>query len=323
MSDLRKQAQKVIDSYPLFYERTDEVTSHTVDHPSTLQINVGRLCNLSCRHCHMEAGPDRTEVMSDETLRACLDVARSYGFSTIDITGGSPEMNPGFEWFIEEASKLNAEIIVRSNLVILDEAAYSHLPEKYADLGISVYASLPHYTKKQSEKQRGDGTFDHTIKMLKRLNGLGYGKGSGLVLNLVFNPSGALLPPNQQSLENDYRKRLGDDFGIEFDYLFAIANNPLGRFGERLYQTNNLNRYMDKLVSAFNPATLESMMCRNHLSVGWDGRLYDCDFNQAAGLPVKDGKTIADYAKNPGLGLKRKIVFGNHCYACCAGSGGS
>ena len=323
MSVTDEAAQAVIDSFPPFFERTDEVTCRTFDQLDVLQVNVGSLCNLSCRHCHMEAGPHRTEVMSRETLESCLEVCTSRGFKTIDITGGAPEMNPHFEWIVRSAAKRGINTIVRSNLVVMLERPYAHLPEMLADQGVTVVASLPHYTAKPVEKQRGAEVFDATIRMLQKMNALGYGKGGDLALNLVFNPNGAFLPPEQEALEKEYRQKLAADFDIVFDNLFVIANNPLGRFGNLLYKTGNLERYMKKLVEAFNSETVPGMMCRNQLSVGWDGVVYDCDFNQAAGLPSKSGLTIANYATNPNVSLQRNIAFGNHCYACCAGSGSS
>lgn len=328
MSVTDEAAQAIMDSFPPFYERTDEVTRCTLEQLEVLQVNVGRLCNLACRHCHMDAGPNRAEIMARETLQQCLDVAASRGFKTLDITGGAPEMNPDFEWFIREAVARSLDVIVRSNLVVLRDEPYRHLPEVFAELGVTLFASLPHYTAKPVEKQRGANTFDGVITMLQKLNTLGYGRAEGvneegLVLNLVFNPSGAFLPPDQEALEREYRAKLAEDYGIVFDRVFAIANNPLGRFGNLLHKTGNLKRYMGKLVDAFNPDTVPSMMCRSQLSVGWDGTLYDCDFNQAADLPCKNGLTIAEMAADPTLPLQRAIAFGNHCYACCAGAGSS
>ncbi|MEA5018823.1 MAG: arsenosugar biosynthesis radical SAM (seleno)protein ArsS [Gordonibacter sp.] len=316
-------AQVVMDSFPSFFGRTDETTRRTFKQLEVLQVNVGSLCNLACRHCHMEAGPHRTEVMSRETLEFCLEVCVDRGFKTLDLTGGAPEMNPHFEWVVCSAAERGIDTIVRSNLVIMLEQPYAHLPEMLADQGVTVVASLPHYTAKPVEKQRGTEVFDATIRMLQKMNALGYGKGGPLTLNLVFNPSGAFLPPEQEALEKEYRQKLAADFDIVFDNLFVIANNPLGRFGNLLHKTGNLERYMGKLVEAFNPETVPGMMCRNQLSVGWDGAVYDCDFNQAAGLPSKAGLTIADYASDPTLSLQRDIAFGNHCYACCAGAGSS
>ncbi len=312
---------------PAFEDKVDaenKVTNISLD---TLQVNVGAKCNLSCKHCHIEAGPDRSELMSKEVMQACLDVLDIYGFSTLDITGGAPELNPDFEWFITEAAKRTITVMTRCNLVVLSLPKYEHLAARYAELGIQVVASLPHFVQKNTDNQRGAGVFDVSIKKLQELNALGYGKGDGLILNLAYNPGGAFLPGAQAQLEAEYRRRLQADFGIVFDNLFAITNNPLGRFAKALDAKGKLQDYMNKLVGAFNPATLPGMMCRAQLSVGWDGRCYDCDFNQAAQLPCLDGSTIFDYIDTengvPKKELKRAIAFGKHCYACCAGSGSS
>ena len=239
-------------------------------------------------------------------------------------------MNPNYEWFLREAVGAGANVMTRSNLSICKEPGYESIPELWAELGITVIASLPHYVKKTSEKQRGAGTFDPTIEMLQHLCALGYGKGEGaglggkrLELDLVFNPLGAFLPPEQGALEAEYKAKLKADFDIDFDNLFAITNAPGGRFGERLLKTNNMDRYMNTLIGAFNEETVPAMMCRTQLSVSWDGTLYDCDFNQAVGMPCKNDLTIADMAADPSIPLAREIHFGNHCYACCAGSGSS
>lgn len=323
MATFNEQAQAVMSSFPPFYERTDEVTSRTEDALDVMQVNVGRLCNLACRHCHMEASPASTDVMSRETWEQCLDVCAARGFTTLDITGGAPEMNPHLEWALREATSRGLDVIVRTNLVVMLEEPYARFAELFASLGVTLFASLPHYTKKTVDKQRGDAVFEGSIAMLQKLNALGYGRDADKVLNLVFNPSGAFLPPDQEALEREYKSKLEADFGIVFNNLFALTNNPCGRFGERLAKTGNLERYMQRLVDAFNPDTVPVMMCRTQLSVGWDGRTYDCDFNQAVDLPCKDGRTIADYAADQTLPLRRDIAFRNHCYACTAGAGSS
>ena len=324
-----EDVNEALAAYPAFRKLAGD-NRFTEDHIDTLQINIGLKCNMACKHCHVESSPARTEEMSKETLSQCLQVFRNWSMSTIDITGGAPEMNPNYEWFLREAVATGAHVMTRSNLTILKEPGYEHLPELLAELGVTVVASLPHYVKKTAEKQRGVGTFDDEIEMLQRLCALGYGKGEGagpngktLELNLVFNPNGAFLPPEQSALEAEYKQRLSEDFGIEFDSLFTITNAPGGRFGERLLKTNNMDRYMNKLIDAFNPETLPAMMCRSQLSVAWNGTLYDCDFNQAVALPCKNGLTIADIAADPSLPQKREIAFGNHCYSCCAGAGSS
>lgn len=330
MPALNEEALEAMAAFPSFHERVDGENRFTVDDLGTLQMNVGLKCNLACKHCHVESSPARTEEMSKETMEACLAVVRDHGIGTIDITGGAPEMNPHYEWLLREAAATGAKVMTRSNLVILEDPAYAHLPELWAELGITVIASLPHYVKKNAEKQRGENTYDATIEGIRHLNALGYGKGEGagpggktLELDLVYNPGGMFLPGDQAGLERDYKQQLGEEHGISFDHLFAIANNPNGRFGNRLQQTGNLDKYMGKLVGAFNAATVPTMMCRAQLSVGWDGRLYDCDFNQAAEMTCLDGGTIQELAADPSKSLKRPIAFGQHCYGCTAGAGSS
>lgn len=329
MAKLDAAAQAVMMEFPPFIDRVGEC-EFTNDQLSTLQMNVGLKCNLACKHCHVESSPSRTEEMSKETMEHCIKVVRDHGFDVIDITGGAPELNPNYEWLIREAAATGAKVMTRSNLVVLEEPEHSHLPELWAELGITVIVSLPHYVKKNAERQRGEGTYDPIIEGLKRLNALGYGKGEGagpggktLELDLVYNPGGMFLPGSQAGLERDYKHQLGEEYGIVFDNLFAIANNPNGRFANALQKKGKLGAYMQKLVDAFNPAAVPTMMCRSQISVGYDGRLYDCDFNQAAEMPCVDGGTIADLAANPDEPLKRKIAFGNHCYGCTAGAGSS
>ena len=323
MEHAENEAQRVLDSFESFAARVTPDCAESGEALDIMQINVGRRCNLVCKHCHVGAGPTRTEAMSRETMEQCLDVFVSRGFKTLDITGGAPEMNPHFEWFITEAAHRNIDLMIRSNLVILAEEGYRHLPELYARIGATVIASLPHYIPKAMERQRGAETFTPVIAMMQHLNDLGYGKGAGLELDLVFNPAGAFFPPEQGALEKEYKQHLTEEYAITFDHLFAITNNPLGRFGEFLQRSGNLEGYMAKLISAFNGATVAGIMCRNQMSIGWDGTVYDCDFNQAAGLETVPRRTIADYVADPTLPLKRPIRFGNHCYACCAGSGSS
>ena len=315
-----EEVNAALAKFPPFWKRVGEYKC-TEDALDTLQMNIGLKCNLACRHCHLESSPARTEEMSRETLAQCLEVYRTRGFSVIDITGGAPELNPHYEWLLREAAATGARVMTRSNLVVCLEPHYAHLPELWAELGIVVIASLPHYIRKTTDKQRGSGTFDGVIAMLQKLNALGYGK--SLELDLVFNPSGAVLPPDQAALETECKQHLKADFGIEFDNLFVITNAPGGRWGARLLQTGNMDGYMNKLIDAFNAETLPAMMCRTQLSVGWDGRLYDCDFNQAMNLPCQGGLTIADLVRAPSLPLKREIAFANHCYACTAGAGSS
>lgn len=290
-----------------------------------LQINVGYMCNQVCEHCHVDAGPDRKEIMTKETMQQCLDVIKITGAHTLDLTGGAPEMNPNFRWFVEEASKVGVkDFIVRSNLTIIRaNKKYYDLPEFFKKYSIHVVSSMPHWTKGKTDKQRGDGVFDASIEALKALNAVGYGMpDSPLKLDLVYNPSGAFLPGNQMSMEKDFKKALNDDFGIQFHNLFAITNLPISRFLDYLIASDNYEDYMYSLVEAYNPSAVSNVMCTNTLSVSWDGYLFDCDFNQMLNLPVNSKvKHIADY--NQDLLANRNIVISQHCYGCTAGAGSS
>lgn len=309
-------------SIPVFESMIkDSKLRRTTGSLEVMQINVGKRCNLSCKHCHVEAGPARTEVMGKEVMEAVLLVCREQCVPTIDITGGAPEMNPNFEWLVEEACAVCSHVIVRTNLVILTEDAYRHLPKFYADHRVEVVCSLPYYRAKEMDRVRGDGTFDKAIRVIRQLNELDYGKKPELVLNMVYNPSGAFFPPLQSAMEREYKAKLMEDYGIVFNQLFTITNNPTGRFGAFLKRSGNLECYMEKLYASFNEATLPGLMCRYQMSVGYDGTVYDCDFNQAAELPVLSEKTIFDYIGK--AYQKREIYFGKHCYGCTAGQGSS
>lgn len=290
-----------------------------------LQINVGYMCNQVCEHCHVDAGPDRKEIMTQETMQQCLEVIKKTGAHTLDLTGGAPEMNPNFKWFVEEASKAGIkDFIVRSNLTIIkSNKKYQDLPEFFKTYNIHVVSSMPHWTKGKTDKQRGDGVFDKSIQVLKDLNAIGYGMPeSELRLDLVYNPTGAFLPGNQTALEKDFKKALLEDFGIHFHNLFAITNLPISRFLDYLIASGNYEDYMYNLVEAFNPVAVQNVMCTNTLSVSWDGYLYDCDFNQMLELPVNSQvKHISEY--NEGLLEGRNIVISQHCYGCTAGAGSS
>lgn len=299
--------------------------------PTTIQVNMGKKCNLQCAHCHVSAGPNRTEVISKETLQAVLDTGVRYGFKVIDITGGAPEMAPDFQWFIEEAVRLGFRVMVRTNLVILKAPKYRHLIQKYAELGVTVIASLPNFSEAEADGQRGNGVFHQSIEVLRELNQEGYGinENAGtddiLELNLVFNPQRDILPPDQQELENLYRKELRK-YGVEFSHLFAVTNNPIGRYGCHLLENGIYPQYMDMLLDAFNPEACEKMMCRDQISVEYDGRIYDCDFNQVMEMPCqKDGEdlTIQMLAAGEVDSLSRTIRFAAHCYGCTAGAGSS
>ena len=286
-----------------------------------LQINIGKKCNLSCRHCHVKAGPRRTEMMPREVLSNCLEaIKRTPALHTVDITGGAPEMNRSLEWFLCEASKLSRRLIVRTNLAILAEKAYKKFINIYASNKVELCGSLPCYLAENTDTQRGAGTYTKCIEALKELNAVGYGKiGRGLVLNLTHNPLGESLPGPQSALEADYKKYLFFNHGVEFNNLFCLTNIPVGRYLEELQESGKLDAYNLELVNAYNPKAVENVMCRNMVSVGWDGRLYDCDFNQMLEMPV--GLSINNFnAEN----LKnRKVLTGSHCYACTAGQGSS
>ncbi|HWR01936.1 MAG TPA: arsenosugar biosynthesis radical SAM (seleno)protein ArsS [Chlorobaculum sp.] len=291
-----------------------------------LQVNTGYRCNLRCRHCHVNAGPDRTEVMNRQTMQLCIDVLKSSPIGTIDITGGAAEMNPDFRWFIDQIRTALPEIriLVRSNLTILLEQAYLDIPLFLKDRRVNLIASLPCYTQSTVDSQRGAGVFDRSIEALKRLNAIGYGTdGNSLELSLVYNPPGPVLPESQYSLELEYRKQLLEQFGITFTRLFTITNMPISRFREQLNETGRLRAYMELLASSFNPAAVDGLMCKNTLSVRWDGMLYDCDFNQMLDLPLKPPApaNIRDFDLEKLTA--RSIATGMHCYGCTAGAGSS
>jgi radical SAM/Cys-rich protein len=289
------------------------------------QINLGYMCNQVCAHCHVDAGPDRKEIMTRETMQQCLDVIEEIGVKTVDLTGGAPEMNPDFRWFVEQASSLGVEeIIVRSNLTIIRaNKKYYDLPEFFKKHNVHVISSMPHWTKGKTDRQRGDGVFDMSITALENLNAVGYGvEGTGLKLDLVYNPSGAFLPGDQESLELDFKRALKRDFGITFNNLFAITNLPISRFLDYLMISDNYEYYMNSLIEAYNPAAVENVMCTNTLSVSWDGNLYDCDFNQMLELKVNaPSKHISDFDME--ALQQREIVISQHCYGCTAGAGSS
>ena len=290
-----------------------------------LQINLGYMCNQVCAHCHVDAGPDRKEIMTIETMNQCLDVIKKTGAHTLDLTGGAPEMNPNFRWFVEEAAKAGIkDFIVRSNLTIIRaNKKYHDLPEFFKKHNVHVVSSMPHWTRGKTDKQRGNGVFDKSIKALQMLNEVGYGvKGSDLKLDLVYNPSGAFLPGDQMALENDFKKALKEDFNIDFHSLFAITNLPISRFLDYLIASENYEDYMFALVEAYNPLAVENVMCTNTISISWDGWLYDCDFNQMLNLKVNSKiKHVSEY--NEELLQNRDIIINQHCYGCTAGAGSS
>jgi radical SAM/Cys-rich protein len=292
--------------------------------PAVLQINVGKRCNQACHHCHVDAGPDRIEVMTDDVVEAVLDLLQHSEIPTLDITGGAPELHPRFREIVQRGVALGRHVIDRCNLTITTLPNYQDLPEFLAAHRVEVTASLPSYAASQTDRQRGDGVFERSVQALQRFNALGYGcQGSGLVLNLVTNPVGAFLPATQASLEREWKQVLKRRYGIEFNRLFTITNMPISRYLEWLERSGNLDEYMTKLVNAFNPAAVEGLMCRFTLSVGWDGRLYDCDFNQMLELGAARGsaETVFDL-KQRGFGV-RAVVTGPHCFGCTAGAGSS
>ena len=290
-----------------------------------LQINLGYMCNQVCAHCHVDAGPNRKEIMSKATMQLCLDALKKSSVHTLDLTGGAPEMHPNFRWFVKEAHKIGVQdFIVRSNLtIILANKKFYDLPQFFKKHNIHVVSSMPHWTSDKTDKQRGKGVFNSSIEALKMLNNVGYGlKNSTLKLDLVYNPSGAFLPGDQNSLEQDFKKALFEDFGIEFHQLFAITNLPISRFLDYLLASENYEDYMYTLVEAFNPKAVDNVMCKNTISVGWDGFLYDCDFNQMLNLNLKGSVGhIKDFDEN--RLKKRYIQINQHCYGCTAGAGSS
>ncbi|MBK7108511.1 MAG: arsenosugar biosynthesis radical SAM (seleno)protein ArsS [Chitinophagales bacterium] len=289
------------------------------------QVNVGYMCNQTCAHCHVDAGPDRKEIMTRETMQQCIDVLAATDIPTVDLTGGAPEMNPDFRWFVEEISKLNRKILVRCNLtIILANKKYHDLPEFFKLHKVEVISSLPYYNKSRTDSQRGDGVFEASIQALQMLNNIGYGKpDSDLILNLVYNPGGAFLPGSQLMLEQQFKKELKKNFDIEFNSLFCMTNLPISRYLDYLIESGNYESYMEKLVNAFNPGAALNVMCRNTISVGWEGTIYDCDFNQMLGLKV-DANAPQHINEFDIEKLKnRQIVFNQHCYGCTAGAGSS
>jgi radical SAM/Cys-rich protein len=288
------------------------------------QINVGKMCNQVCGHCHVDAGPDRKEIMTRDTMQQCLDALKDLDVKIVDITGGAPEMNPDFRWFIEALSDLGKHIIVRCNLtIIVANKKFNDLPDFYKKHQVEIASSLPFYSADRTDRQRGEGVFKDSIVGLQMLNALGYGKpGSDLILNLVYNPSGAFLPSGQLQLENDFKKELKQRYDIDFNNLFCITNMPISRYLEYLINSGNYERYMERLVTAFNPKAAHQVMCRNTISISWDGYLYDCDFNQMLDLKLQDsGNHISQFDLDSLE--QREIIINQHCFGCTAGTGSS
>ena len=306
--------------------------------PETLQVNLGYLCNLSCTHCHVNAGPKRTELMGREQIDLVLEVLQRRQLTTLDLTGGAPEMNPHFRYLVEQARGLGVTVIDRCNLTILEELGYENLAEFLAAQGVEIVASLPCYSEQNVAEQRGKGIFESSIAALKKLNALGYGQGDALKLNLVYNPNGTFLPPPQAALEQEYKVHLQQDFGLQFDQLFTITNMPIKRYGAMLLAKGEYETYMQLLKDNYSAENVETLMCRRLLSVDWQGYLYDCDFNQMLDLPI-NAENIALKSQPSLIGSDKKrphlrdlletdfsaqsIVVGEHCYACTAGQGSS
>lgn len=312
---------------PKFKEKLEEIDLFPLK-PTGIeifQINVGYMCNMTCKHCHVDAGPDRDEIMTKETFEYCLEALENSDIDTVDLTGGAPEMNPHFRWFVEKVSELGKDVIVRSNLTILTTAPkYQELPEFFAEYGVEVTCSLPFYNKSRTDRQRGEGTYDKSIEALKKLNEVGYGKeGTGLELNLVYNPTGAFLPSDEQSIEKEFKRQLDRKHDITFNNLFAITNLPISRFLDFLLKSDNLDEYMERLITSFNPAAAKEVMCRNTISVGWDGTLYDCDFNQMLEMPVEESSPRHISEWNELKLNNRQIRINQHCFGCTAGAGSS
>ena len=289
------------------------------------QINLGKLCNMTCRHCHVDSGPDRTvENMDRETVEACIEAIKVSGAHTVDLTGGAPELNPHFEYLVDTVSRMGKHVIDRCNLTILTVRRYQHLPAWFAERGVEVVCSLPHYRQLGTDAQRGDGTYEKSLKALKQLNEAGYGQGdASLQLTLVTNPVGAFLAGNQTSLESEWKVALQKNHGVSFDRLIALNNMPMSRYLEWLLEKGKLEEYMDRLVNAFNPSTIAGLMCRNTLSVSWDGKLYDCDFNQQLDMEIDIAGQQNLHVRDFDLEnwLQHNIRTERHCYGCTAGAG--
>ncbi len=321
---------RVLNDSPTARKPFDEALESAGLHPLTatgidvFQINVGKLCNQTCHHCHVDAGPDRREIMTQRTAELAIRALAETDARTVDITGGAPELAPPFRFLVEESKKLGRHVMDRCNLTVLLLQSQSDLAEFLAAHEVEVVASLPYFLAEKTDAQRGLGIFDKSIQALRLLNSLGYGRdGSKLKLNLVYNPTGAFLPPAQAGLERDFKRELESRYGVVFNSLYTITNMPISRFLEFLLRSGNYDRYMERLINAFNPAAAAGVMCRNTLSVGWEGSIYDCDFNQMLELPVGFGAPtrLEDFVLD--RLVRRRIVTGRHCYGCTAGAGSS
>ncbi|GMT42671.1 MAG: radical SAM/Cys-rich domain protein [bacterium] len=291
---------------------------------SVFQMNLGKRCNQTCKHCHVEAGPHRTEMMDDETLDACMDILSKTDIPTVDITGGAPEMHPRYRELVENCRHAGKTVTTRCNLTILAEEGYENFVEFFKEQNVTVMASLPYYREAETDSVRGAGVFEKSVSALRSLNDAGYGReGTGLVLNLVYNPAGAYMPPPQRPLENDFKRELAKRYALVFNNLLTMVNMPIARFRDFLIRTKNYRPYVNGLVKAYNPAAAEGVMCRTTLSIGWNGVMYDCDFNQMLGIRLNHSAQshILDFDTKELS--KRRIMTRQHCYGCTAGCGSS
>lgn len=324
------QTLVVLNSAPVSFNANfnDKLAAHGLELRAakidTLQVNLGKLCNQACKHCHVDASPSRTEIMTSETVELVLNAIRRFRFDTVDITGGAPELNPSFRSFVAEARSLGARVVVRHNLTVMFEHGQFDLPDFFRTQRVEIVSSLPYFLEQQTDAQRGRGVFQKSLEALRQLNAVGYGMGDDdLILNLVYNPVGAFLPPPQTAIESDFKRELKTRYGISFNRLYTITNMPIKRFLDYLRRSGNEERYQRKLVQAFNPDTVAGLMCRTLVSVDWTGRLYDCDFNQMleVGVTGELPQSIADFDREQFE--SRKIVTGPHCFGCTAGAGSS
>jgi radical SAM/Cys-rich protein len=329
VEEIDRSDEVKFDFYKTLRDNGQELRPLNID---TLQVNVTKLCNQACVHCHVDASPKRTEQMDLATADRCLEILGEHKqIKNLDITGGAPELNPHFDRLVREAVKLGKHVMVRHNLTVTIDGnpvtgeSKSYLPKFYAENGVELISSLPYYQEYFTDKQRGKGVFEKSVQAIMLLNALGYGAdGSGLILNFVYNPVGAFLPPQQRSLEADFKRELKKKYGIVFNNLYTITNMPINRFKQQLKKLGAYDEYMTRLVNAYNPAAAEGVMCRSLVSVGYDGRIYDCDFNQMLELGITGGgkpMTVFNFDYE-GL-IKRRIIFASHCYGCTAGGGSS
>jgi radical SAM/Cys-rich protein len=319
----RKKGTERAEDMSSFDEKIREISGDVLraKEVAIMQVSVGYACNMSCKHCHLSAGPDRDELMRREVMGDVLQVVKQQGIKTVDITGGAPELNPHLKYLIAGVRASGAQVVIRTNLTVLLEPGMEDFPEFYREHGVEVVASLPHFTGTSVDRVRGEGAFEKSLRVLRRFNDLGYGKeGTVLILNLVYNPPGALISGSQKELEKRYRMELADR-GIVFSSLLVFANMALGRFRDFLVRTKGLDSYMAAIRKAFNPATLDGLMCRHMVSVRWDGTLFDCDFNQVPKLPVEEScpRHISAFSRE--RLARRRIVTDDHCFVCTAGAG--